>query len=53
MKNEKEKKFSMKNSDLISDYDKSESKIKLSIIPKFNKFNNKNIMLNNVEEEIS
>ena len=47
----KEKEFIMKNSDLISDYDNSENKEK-STTPKYIKFNNKNIMLNNDEEEI-
>ena len=51
-KKEKENLDSMKNSDLISDYDKTENKLRISVFPNYNKSNNKNIMINNDEEEI-
>ena len=51
-KKEKKNIDSMKNSDLVSDYDFAEKKIRFSIMPTFNKSNDKNIMINNNEEEI-
>ena len=50
-KKEKDNIFSMKNSDLFSD-DNTNNKLRFSINPGYNIFNNKNIMMNNNKEEI-